>query len=106
MSYEAELQFLRNAFQKCHLQTLLVDPSASPDTQIDLGLRKMLGWEDDYTQTFYKNWQQIEPNTIYKLTDQFLCSYMLLLLPEQKQATIMVVGPYLSVDLTHQQIME
>ncbi len=84
MSYDAELSFLRDTFEKCHLQTHLL--------QLDEATEK-------YSE-LCKILVSVEPKKIYHITDTFLCCYILLLLPDAKEKTLLLIGPYLSSDLT------
>lgn len=71
MFYEAELNFLCNTLEKCHIQTIFLNPNAQLDEQIDLGLRGMLQMEDAKEKTFYSIVNPIEEATIYRLVDGF-----------------------------------
>ena len=47
-----------------------------------------------------------KPNTIYRVADAFHCHYIFLLLPNTSQLTALLIGPYLTDELTEQQILE
>lgn len=98
MGYEAELRFLQNIFEKCHLQTLLIDPLKSLSEQMEM--RLFAG------RTFYDVAPTVHPATIYKMTDSLGCCYIFLLLPEMERETILLIGPYLSEELTRKDVME
>lgn len=106
MIYEAELHFLQAAFEKCHLQTLLINPLEPLDERVDMGLRALLEREEVRNNTLYDVISSIQPGTIYKITDLFLCCYMFLLLPDTEPQTVLLIGPYRSVDLTEHQLLE
>jgi len=106
MTYDSELLFLRETLNKCRIQTFLADPFTSPDWKLDRGLRQMLDREDLYDINFLDEFRRAKGNTVYRMTDMFFCSYMFMLLPECKEHTVMVIGPYMSAELTHEQLME
>jgi len=104
--YEIELQFMWNVFEKCHLQVCLLEADKEPDRQVDLRLRERLGMPGEYKRLMDVFRQIIRPGTLYRMTDPFLCSYLLLELPERKTRTFLVIGPYLAVELTRGQFLE
>ncbi len=106
MGYEAELRFLQTTFEKCRLQTMLLNPFEALDERLDMGLRAFLNGKEDCSRTIYDMVSSISPATIYKMTDSLQCCYMFLLLPDMEQETILFIGPYLTEDLTHKQVME
>ncbi len=106
MFYDAELQFLRNACRKLGLQTLLIDPEKPLDPRINLGLGKILGHEEFYEKSFYDLHPPLESNRIYRLCDHFSCQYLFLLLPETEEESILVIGPYLTKEMSRTQFLE
>ena len=106
MRYEIQLKFLRSACQKCHLNTLFFDPLHRPDPMLDLEFRRQIGLTADYDNLFGNIFRLMKPNTVYKVTDPFLCSYVFFLLPETDPAAVFSVGPYLAVEATQQQLLE
>ena len=81
MPYQAEFRFLKETLRKVHVQAALLVPGEVPTEAPDLGLRHFLGQTEDYLRFFTELPRQIQPNTIYKLTDAYLCSYLFLRLP-------------------------
>jgi len=106
MTYHAELDFLRNILTKCRLQFLLLDPFSTIDYRLDFGLRHMFGKDELYDKAFYDSFRCAEKNTIYRLMDPFQCKYIYFLLPDTDKPTLVVLGPYLSDELTYEQILE
>lgn len=106
MPYRPEMNFLHEILMKCRLQMLVLDLAAPADHKVDLGLRKMLGWETDYETGFYDLFRQAEHNLLYRVTDQFYCSYMYCRLPQKKEEKVVVFGPYLGVELLHDNLLK
>lgn len=105
MPYQTQLQFLRKIFARSHLQLLFVDPSAPIDMGIDLGLRKLAGMEELYESHFYAEFRKTLDQVIFRLRDPFLCNYLFFRLPTPN-LEIVIVGPYLSQELTHEHLLE
>lgn len=107
MKYEAELKFLQQLFHRCSLQCLLIETNSFDIWKIDKGLRTLLGDELEYDRRFIDYYvQTLQPETIYHATDQYLCSYLYFMLPDTDGKLALVAGPYLTVELTHQQLLE
>ncbi len=106
MFYEAELRFLRETYRKCHLQTLLIDPKAPMDPRMDMGIRLLIQGEKAYQCSFEEKMAIPQPNTVYRMTDPFLCQYLFLQLPDTERETVLLIGPYLTEELSREQILE
>ena len=106
MAYEAELNYLKKLLMQFHLNMHLVNDSSHLDNQIDLGLRTFLGLEDDYEKSFRAFLHQSQPNTVYKISDDFFCSYVVLLLPDDysDKKTFLIIGPYTEQDFSKEDI--
>lgn len=105
MFYSHELYFLQQMLTKCHLQCRTIDPNEVLDEGVDKGLRRLFS-HSDYLETFTDFFPEVSPNTVYRLTDVFLCRYVFLKLPSPESDNILLIGPYLNVDISHQQILE
>lgn len=104
--YEIELQFMWNVFEKCHLQVCLLEADKEPDRQMDLRLRERLGMPGEYKRLMDIFRQIVRPGTVYRMTDPFLSSFLLLELPGRERRTFLSIGPYLAVELTRGQFLE
>lgn len=104
--YEIELRFMWDVFEKCNLQMLFLEADREPDRQVDLGLRERLGISREYGRLMDIFRQIVQPGVLYRMTDPFLSSFLLLELPEWKRRTFLVIGPYLAVELTRGQFLE
>lgn len=105
MFYETEYRFLCRVLQKLHLPITRIREGEELERPLDMGLRHFLGRDEDYRRLFHTMPFQMEQRTIYKMADPFLCSYLWMLLPE-KQPTAVIIGPYLTQQLTVQQLMK
>lgn len=105
MSYQAELDYLRSVLKKRRLQTMLIDPAARPEQQMVDSLREDLGAAEEFAEIIRRIIGSIRDNVVFKMADRFLCRYIFLRLPESS-GTILAIGPYLTEELTHEQLLE
>lgn len=106
MIYEKELNFLRATFEKCHLQTWLLDSETLAEENAEIGLQAVFGRDNINDNLLSHLFDRIQSNTIYKMTDSFFCNYQYLLLPGEEQKKVLFIGPYRSKDITDRQVME
>ncbi|MBQ9992317.1 MAG: helix-turn-helix domain-containing protein [Firmicutes bacterium] len=106
MLYHAELQYLQKMLQKMQLQVTFKDSDSHKLQPTDMGLREFGGYKEHGNLFLQDVCLWAKPNTIYKLTDAFLCNYIFFLLPETEKPTSMIIGPYISFPITQQQILE
>ncbi len=106
MTYDSELSFFQSLLKNFHIKSVLVLPEETDFSSFDPGLCNLLGMEDVYQkiQTFLTT--DIRPNTIYRIRDILFCNYIILLLPECDTPTVLIVGPYTTVELTKQSLMQ
>ena len=106
MPFRSSLDFLKNIGRKMHLQILTLHPASDSGTRVDFGLRDFLSLQDSYQRLFRDQLLQAQPNTIYRLTDEFLCSYLYLLLPGQPRQTVLIAGPYIPFEIRHEEFLQ
>ena len=106
MFYRAELEYLRKVLQKHRVQAFTLCPEEEAGRQIDFGLRRSLGLGSEYDSMFRENIRWCGERVLYKLTDAFRCGYLFLRLPDAPGAAVLAIGPYLTFELTRQQLME
>lgn len=106
MPYESELRFLRSAYQKIRLKTQVFPANSIPNESVDLGLRRQLGIKRETGWALFDFVSRMRHNTIYRLTDDFFCSYCFLLLPDRAEKTVFTLGPYLTEEPSRERILE
>ena len=106
MFFETDLRFLCDVFNKCRLQTLILDVHSLLDARVDMGFRQMFGEHGAYNKTISEYFCNIEPNTVYRFMDALFCRYILLALPQPANNAVLCVGPYLSSELSHADVLE
>jgi len=106
MYYKAELNYLLKVLRKMHLQALLLSPGEEREQQADFGLRKFLGLERTFEEAFQRESLRAGEKVIYKVKDEFACNYVFLMLPEAPEAQALLVGPYITFELSKEDLME
>lgn len=106
MTYAAELEYFKKLLKRHNLQVLTYCPGENSAPGIDFGLRELLGMRKDYDSCFISPPEGFSENRIYKLTDSFSCSYIYFLLPDLPDLTVLIIGPYMSFNISRGGIME
>ncbi len=104
MFYDAQMHFLRSTLRKRHINTNLISPNDSISDNIDMGLRHLLGLQNDNKR--FCDYFDIKENTIYKITDALKCKYIFFMLSDTVAPTLLVIGPYVTNEFTNKQILE
>lgn len=104
MGYEEELGFLQTVFQKCRVQVIISDIEEAPMAQSKE--KGHIFWDAERGRSIYEFVPMPQPSTIYRVTDSLGCGYIFLLLPDKEREKVLTIGPYLPLDLNHEQIME
>lgn len=99
MVYDSALAFLHKIGKKFRIQITTVTPGQEREQTVDFGLRAFLGLEERYDSLFRDALVRGQQNTIYRLTDEFMCSYLFLILPDTPRHTALVAGPYVTFEL-------
>lgn len=106
MRYEAELSFLQTLYEKSRLQTIIQEVGKPLGSEADKGLRSIIGM-NSFEETGVRNIiSPIQSGTIYKMTDSFQCRYTFLLLPDTEPQCYLLVGPYLTEEVSEKHLME
>ena len=92
--------------RKIHLQAILLDPNERYEDRLDFGLRKHLGREVDYERAFRSKGLWAKDRTIYRLRDEFGCNYVFLMLPDSGLTRALLIGPYLTFEVSSETLME
>ncbi len=94
-SYEAEISFFQQTLRQLNLPSNRITRSKALLPQVDKGLRATFAMEQEE-----RPWEQytrlhMKKNTIYRITDEFSCSYVMFLLPDRTDDEVLAVGPFL-----------
>lgn len=104
MICSAEFSFFLQTLQKAGIASQDFSLTAEKDLEIDAGLRRQLGVEPSVFSGCRVFFPHMEPASLYHVADRFYLHYLFFLLPDAPRC--MVVGPYLSIRPSPQQILE
>jgi hypothetical protein len=105
MTYEKELNFFSKILKNFHINSCIIKNGDTSFRLADQGLRDFLGLEDNYNQFFCTAHETINENTLYKITDEFYCTYIFAVLPETDKQKTFIAGPFVENGITHQQLI-
>lgn len=103
MEYECEFSFFCKILDECNLRHFLISPDEIIISRLDKGLGKIISGNDT-KKTFRDFFPEINKNTVYRVCDLFMFTYVFFLLPEEKNEKIFITGPYLNTDVTVEMI--
>lgn len=96
--YRSELDFLRDTLQKSHLRVTVTDLDTAGRSAAESGFF--------VTLPFPISQAELEPYTVYRVTDPSDLCYLYLLLPETEIPTLLLVGPYLTAQPSRERLLE
>lgn len=102
MFYDNELWLLQKMLKKCNLSSEIINPEESINTKTN-AIYNMFG---NTNQTFLDFFPQTRERTVYRISDIFLCRYIFLELPYHNTRQVLIIGPYINIDITHEHIFE
>lgn len=105
MTYERELSFFRKLLKNFHINSCIIKSGDVSFRMADQGLRDFLGLQENYNQFFCTAHETIKENTLYKITDEFNCTYIFAVLPNIDEQATFIVGPYVESGMTQQQLL-
>lgn len=107
MHYDTVLNFVKSLLNNFNVAfTVLHFPVTQPLSLADLGLRQLLKPDIDYLQVSKNYMEMCMPKTIYRLHDFYLCNYFMFLLPPEEENNFVYIGPYTSVTVTKEMLLE
>ncbi len=104
MFYINELNFLREVFKKNFVSINILSANDKLSKLFDTSFLPMFNISDDIT--IEKFIGTVQPETLYKTTDSYEFNYIYMLLPENDENLILVIGPFTDTMLGSRQVME
>ena len=108
MYYDTELQFFQQILKNMNVHVRILNNSLEqiPECEPDLGLRHLLAPDTDTRKILYQFPFVCEPNKIYRILDDFLCSYILFQLPDTKETPYVLIGPYTLTAISQKDLLD
>ena len=105
MDYDSDLRFFQRLLHNFHIHTWYLDSSDPAVPALDLGLRQMLQPDFTYDTALKSVLLETVLNTIYRIHDEYLCTYFFFRLPDTDIRKGIVVGPFTLTEITKQDIL-
>ena len=106
MNYEYELNFLRDVFEKCRVNTGMLSLHDTVDRMLDSRISAIIGIAPESCMTIQKMIGTVESHTRYHLINEFRLRYLFMRLPLLSEKNILFIGPYLSAPFPQNEIPE
>ncbi len=104
-SYTSDIEFLSSTFNKCRIRLNFLNPNTplgkemcSLNAFIDEGYREK--------RSFFDIYGEIKENCVYKVVDRSKVNYMFMLIKEQQDKSLILIGPFLSAPIQPENILE
>ena len=99
-AYQAELDMVIGILRQFNLRVIISPFSAESLFRMETGPRRIIMQTEQKDEKFTERLHRsMKSNTIYHVSDEFLCHYTVLRLPDCEDDTIMIIGPYMNVDV-------
>lgn len=105
MNYGKELGFFQTLLKNFHINSCIINDGDTEYRLADQGFRDFLGLEESYNQFFCTAHETIKDNTLYKITDEFNCTYIFAVLPNAEKKAMFIAGPYIESGMTQQRLI-
>lgn len=107
MNYKTELLFLLRLLKNLHINTTIMKATDKTIPEFDLGLRRMIYHKTNFNWRDFFSPYAATTNTIFRIQDKYLCSYIYLQLPDaETEPPHLVIGPYTNRDITKQLLLK
>lgn len=107
MYYDSELRMLTDLFIRAGSAANIVDPDGPMSQFIENKLYiPDLVESDDLSQPLRSYLPDLQPATVYSVTDRLDLQYIYLLMPDMEEEKLLVFGPYLEKEVSEQALLE
>lgn len=106
MPHETEIQFFKKLLENLSLPVTLMDGASDPILEFPPGLRFLLKASAHNSEDFLEQTDQYAPNVIYRIFSEYFYQCILFRLPGYEPDTFVVVGPYMTTDVSKQMILD
>lgn len=104
MKYEPELNFMQKILKNSHVPYFLSTNPPEYLASTDYGISHLLIPHSDLLTELKKIFNMCGPNKIYRFSDQFMCHYLILKIPDEENPLYFVIGPYITSRFTKREI--
>ena len=105
MNHSTNIEFLKKILEQYRLNFHQIYESQPDYTNIDKGVRQYLGLNNLYESTADLMKNQLIPNTIYSISDEFFSRYFVMEIPNKGERCFLTIGPYTEHNLTQSELL-
>lgn len=105
MNHSTNIEFLKKVLEQYRLNFHQIYESQSDYANIDKGVRQYLGLNNLYELTADLMKNQLIPNTIYSISDEFFSRYFVMEIPNKGERCFLTIGPYTEHNLTQSELL-
>ncbi len=105
MNYSTNIEFLKKVLEQYRLNLHQIYESQPDYANIDKGVRQYLGLNNLYELTADLMKDQLTPNTIYSISDEFISRYFVMEIPNKDERCFLTIGPYTEHNLTQSELL-
>lgn len=105
MRYDAELRFFFRVLKNLNLPVRILSASRERMEGEELDIYSILYSELSYEDIFNHIIASCKPKRIYRVTDEFFCSYLIFRLPEIPEDSYILIGPYTKFHIEKEEIL-
>lgn len=98
--YEKEFLFFLDLIRQSNLPVNILVQGSDDTPDIDLGIRRQVYPSFDKAVAANDIFSSVEKETVYRITDEFLCCYIAFKLPGTSPETVVCIGPYTNTDFS------
>lgn len=106
MQYDSDLKLFQDLLTNFHVPVSILKESSSPMPETTMGLYSLFKPSHDFHQLFWKHADEYKSNKIYRLNNDYQYRYLMFYLPDSKEDTFVLIGPYTLVNPTPKVIMD
>lgn len=98
--YEKEMCFFLELIRHSNLTVNFLRQGSENNPDIDLGIREEIYPSFDRQAALNRIFSSVEGGTVYRITDEFFCCYIIFRLPDSSPETVVCIGPYTNTDFS------
>ena len=105
MNHSTNIEFLKKVLEQYRLNFHQIYESQPDYSNIDKGVRQYWGLNNLYELTADLIKDQLTPNTIYSISDEFISRYFVMEIPNKDERCFLTIGPYTEHNLTQSELL-
>lgn len=105
LPYAPMLEFSLECLDQMHIDANILEYPYQGLLNLAFGYYRLLNQTNDLLSIFQDIVSQYEPNIIYRVSDLFMCHYLIFRLPDTSKEEIVIIGPYLMENVDRSKLL-